>query len=117
VERIRIGILSRIQGRLTGEPAELVERRKRGIPIRVQWVEKGKENFIHDDKPVEATRVGKERKVRHPAFYDYTEYAVDAGMTEIILREKVDANAVYVNREKFTLIEKTRVDTSHTQLQ
>jgi hypothetical protein len=100
-EQLRIGVLSRIKGWRSGEPPELVERRKRGIPIHVHYVGKDNAgNFVLNGKPVTAQPVGEERGVIHLALQDMAEHAINAVMTELILGKKLDANAVYINPEK-----------------
>lgn len=100
---IQVSLTSRVIAFTNKIPAELVERRRKRLPCDFARVTKDREgNYNYKGQIIEAELVGKERKVTHPTFHDMMLYNVMSEMTEDkYLEEGFDANAVYVDQDKF----------------
>jgi len=83
-------------------PAELIEKKRKNQPDRFLFLGKDKEgNYTLHDKVVKAEPVGEERSIAHITTHDMMPHAVCTEMTDAKYLEGLDANAVYVDRDKF----------------
>jgi hypothetical protein len=104
-DEIKVGLVSKVRGFVTGIPAELVERRRTGRTMFFAGLKKdpeGNYRLMRTKKVVNAKSVGEPRQVGFITLHDMMPRAVLGAMTDAIyLEEGFDANAVWIDDDSF----------------
>lgn len=100
-------LIDKIKSKLTNIPVELIEKRRKNQPDSFYFLGKDEQgNYTYKDIIVQAIPIGEERSVIHLTLHDMMPHAVECQMTDLRYLEGLDANAVYVDHNKFERLDK-----------
>jgi len=99
--------LGDVKNRVTLQVKRMINR-----PDSFTFVSKNKEgNYVLPEGYVSVSEVGELQDAVHLIFYDMMSHAVIRKMTDLKYLNRQDANAVYVNLEKFERLDDNNVRT------
>jgi len=101
---MKISLTSKVIGFFKGLPSELVERVRTREPLPFYWVEKNDQGGYvckSNDRSFQTEEVGEPQQVHHLTFHDMMAHAVTMDLTEKVLTQGLEVNAIYIDRDKF----------------